>query len=482
MILKKLTAPVLCALLLTGCSFDLSEGLRKAAKWESGPDDTSASEPESEPAESEPQGLVYLYTEQNGEAVLMTADAPDNQTISLLDIPAEYKGLPVTAIEDNGFCGSVPFRSLRIPPSVRQIGSYAFSHCSALRKADLSGCTLSMGEYCFDNSGLAEFIAGEANLTMDSYCFDDMLFLNTVVLSGDMTVGEYCFDNCPELESVWIVDGMKSLTITGCTGTIGEYCFRENKSLETVVIGEGITALGAYCFDNCPNLKTVVLPEALRDSINGSFSKCPDAEFIFTGTPEYETVKAQLPEKPALSDGIPPEPKRPAGADTETETVSLGRDDEAETVPDNSYQDMLALRYLTVSGTVTVGNNCFRNCPLLENIILSDGHIVIGNGCFADAAAQDLLIIGCTGTIGSECFTGMDRLEYINIEEGITEIGAGSFCRCSNLMTIELPASITAIGEGCFADCGNAYICAPKGSYAIAYAKEHELPYTETNT
>ena len=490
MILKKLTAPALCALLLTGCSFDLPEGLRRAAKWESDPDAVSASAPE----EAEPEGLIYLYNIQDGEAVLTDADCTAGDSFPLLNIPAEYADMPVTAIADGGFCNSVPFRSVRIPSSVKQIGSYAFGHCNSLRKADLSGCTLSMGEYCFDDSGLVELVAVQAKLSMQSYCFDDLLYLKTLLFSGDMEVGEYCFENCPALEAVWIADGsikignyafrqtgMQSLTITGCTGTIGDYCFRDNKSLETVVIGDGITALGAYCFDNCPNLKTVVLPEALRNSIGDSFSGCPDAEFIFTGSPEYEAAAALLPEKPVLSDGIPAEPERPAGADTDTEFLNLGSGEPAGNIPDNSYHDMLALRHVTSGGDVTIGNNCFRNCPVLESVLLSEGNVTIGNGCFTDNSAEHVLIVRCTGTIGSECFTGMDRLSVVTIEEGITEIGAGSFCCCTGLMTVDLPASVTAIGEGCFTDCGNAYICAPKGSYAIEYAREHGLPYTETD-
>ena len=76
------------------------------------------------------------------------------------------------------------------------------------------------------------------------------------------------------------------------------------------------------------------------------------------------------------------------------------------------------------------------------------------------------------------------------IKEGLKSIGKKAFYACENLRKITIPASVTEIGEECLATgyywvgseepVVDAKIYAPKGSYAIKYAKQNNIAYTET--
>ena len=167
-----------------------------------------------------------------------------------------------------------------------------------------------------------------------------------------------------------------------------------------------------------------------------------------------------------------------AEADYNTEHIVAMPDTETD-FSDGSYHNALRLSDITLSGRVTIGRDCFVNCPVLSVIDLTNGDMVIGGGSFNSCAAESLLTRECSLEIGENCFRDLFRLEYVDIDEGLTAIGAGSFVGCPSLTSVSLPASLTEIGEGCFENCSEYLtITAPEGSYAEEYAKAHGIAYT----
>ena len=87
-------------------------------------------------------------------------------------------------------------------------------------------------------------------------------------------------------------------------------------------------------------------------------------------------------------------------------------------------------------------------------------------------------------------YPGGSNLKEAEIKEGLKSIGKKAFYACENLRKITIPASVTEIGEECLATgyywvgseepVVDAKIYAPKGSYAIKYAKQNNIAYTET--
>lgn len=124
-------------------------------------------------------------------------------------IPSSYRGVPVTAIADNGF--NVDFystrskiKSITIPDTIKKIGSSAFANC--------------------DN-------------------------LTSVTIPDNVTsIGNSAFASCK---------GLTSVTIGNRVTSIGEGAFAWCDGLTSVTIGFSVTSIGDDAFPSCSGLKIV---------------------------------------------------------------------------------------------------------------------------------------------------------------------------------------------------------------------------------
>ena len=107
----------------------------------------------------------------------------------------------------------------------------------------------------------------------------------------------------------------------------------------------------------------------------------------------------------------------------------------------------------------TIGTNAFFNCSSLESIELPASLKEIGVFAFSAAGLKSVTIPE------SKTLTKLDQ--YV-------------FFQCQELTEVTLPATVTSIAENTFADCPNKItINAPKGSYAINYAKTNKFDFKE---
>jgi hypothetical protein len=83
--------------------------------------------------------------------------------------------------------------------------------------------------------------------------------------------------------------------------------------------------------------------------------------------------------------------------------------------------------------------------------------------------------------IDAYAFAGNKTLQEVTIGDNITGIGEGAFMQCSALTKINVPDSVAEIGENAFSGSENTVICGTADSYAVEYAKEHEIDYIRTN-
>lgn len=80
--------------------------------------------------------------------------------------------------------------------------------------------------------------------------------------------------------------------------------------------------------------------------------------------------------------------------------------------------------------------------------------------------------------IGRRFLYGSASVRQVTIEEGVKYIGAGAFQNCSRLHSVTIPASVCSIADDAFSGCTDLTIVGKKGSYAQAYAEEHDLPFS----
>ena len=217
-----------------------------------------------------------------------------------------------------------------------------------------------------------------------------------------------------------------------------DYAFHSS-SVTSFMHDAEVIEMGDYCFKDCTKLETILIPD----------SPFRIGEYCFDNS----------------------------GAGDVTGTDCQMKAD------DYCFTDMPKLKYVTLTGDVSLGEYCFQNCPVLSNVLFSDGTIEIGDYSFRQSALNDLMIgKGSGGRIGDYCFMDCYRLDIVSIEEGITEIGSYAFSNCHNLTHVSLPESLESIGSHAFSDCSSGLIfIVPAGSFAEQFCKENEYSYFAAN-
>jgi len=94
----------------------------------------------------------------------------------------------------------------------------------------------------------------------------------------------------------------------------------------------------------------------------------------------------------------------------------------------------------------------------LENVVLRDNTVAIGNSAFQNATSlTSITIPNSVTSIGDGAFVNATSLTTVTFEEGsqLTSIGDGVFSGATNLTSITIPVSVTSIGGWAFANATN---------------------------
>lgn len=241
-------------------------------------------------------------------------------------IPAEYNGLPVTAISECAFQSSDALESIVIPDSVTHIGNYAFDGCSNLSDIDISknlsfigmgvfdGCdsipltTYENGLYIGDEESPYVIFVSATNTEIESCtvhkdtriiydgAFFDCSEIDEIILPDTLSqfgcaINDGCYDLFPNnphngayylgseenpfLVLVSISGNPESLEIHEDTKFISPYAFEGCTALASIALPQGLQFIGEYAFEDCSSLKSVSFPESEWRVINGEAISVP---------------------------------------------------------------------------------------------------------------------------------------------------------------------------------------------------------------
>ena len=444
-------------------------------------------------------GLVYEVYEDHVEITDYYGDA------TVLVIPAQIEGLPVTVIADYAFSWSEHLTRISIPASVTSIGEEAFP-----ASENLTGIHVDQNNpnYSSDNHGV---LFNKAKTTLiqapgaisetytipssvsiiGNYAFCGCTSLSGVVIPDGVTcigdwafcachaltdidipvsvtqIGEGAFNGCENLTSVVIPDSVTSIgasafercysltsvVIPDSVTSIGESAFC-HCNLTSVHIPNSVTTIGNWAFFDCSELPDITIPESVTSIGTGAFACCDTLTGIYVdkNNPVYSSddrgvlfdkAKTTLLQAPGLI--------QPMAEPTKTYSIP----DTVTAIGDEAFRGCTFLRGVNIPDSVTsIGYSAFATCINLNNFDIPDSVTSIGEYAFFDCISLTSIVIpeGIT-SISSQTFSTCQRLTKIVIPDTVTQIGDGAFERCYSLSGIDIPDSVTYIGDYAFYEC-----------------------------
>lgn len=288
----------------------------------------------------------------------------------------------------------------------------------------------------------------EVNWGMEEYesegdeVFEDSNWSIRIKRDGTKILQEYLGED----KNVEIPDGIN---------VIGEECFEHQENMETVVIPQSVTEIRPHAFSYCLSLRSVNLPDGITIIRDGTFHSCTALESIAIPT-GVKYIGDAFSRCTGLQSVVIPDGVIFLGSFAGCENLS------SVNIPKSvkglgSFGSCSKLTSIKVPSVILQESNTFENCTGLAGVELENGLTFITDGWFK----------GCTA------------LTEISIPESVSRIGERTFMGCVNLLSIWLPDGVKKIGKDSFSDCPNLVIHAPKGSYAIKYAKKQGLSYVE---
>lgn len=260
------------------------------------------------PAISDPSEGLQFTLNSDGASYSVSGIGECKDTV--VTIPSEYRGLPVTEIASNAFYENQSIKKVILPSSIVQIGNSAFANCKSLYTVELSENLKIIGEQAFQFSGLV-YITLPASLesikhmsfancpslievcNLSSISEQDLNFYGSIYFNCKNKItdernskireayGMLLYENGEDKYIMRYIKDSDTLAIG-----LGDYwadgyeiyssAFYGNTTLKTVSILRNITAIGASAFEKCTALESVTF----TDSVQSIGSRA----FAFTGS------------------------------------------------------------------------------------------------------------------------------------------------------------------------------------------------------
>ena len=168
-----------------------------------------------------------LNADLNGYTVSASAEEMPLTVI----IPAEYNGLPVLAVKENGFSGE---------------------NCSGIKEVVIKGAEVSVGNNAFRNL---------PNLRYIEFRY-----------AASVSVGTFAFENCPELKEL-------KLSEKANTFFADSFAFKSTGFTDVYIAAQSVI-LKDYSFASCASLKSFKIKAASHDVAQNAADKCDNLSVI----------------------------------------------------------------------------------------------------------------------------------------------------------------------------------------------------------
>ena len=437
-----------------------------------------------------------IYQKSDGTKYAVITDC-DESAEGAIEIPKEIKGIVVTSIGEDAFCGCRGLTSITILEGVTSIGYSAFSGCSGL-----TSITVEAGNMVYDSRDNCNAIIEKETNMLISGCE------NTKISASVTGIGDSAFSGCSGLTSITveagnmaydsrdncnaIIEKGTNTLIKGCNNTkipvsvtgIGDDAFSYCNGLTSIEIPEGVTSIGSYTFSDS-SLTSITIPASVESIGYSSFSDCRGLKDIYyTGTQEqwndikfydyrdnevdasyvfyyYDedldesvlipyTLHCNSSESiPSATPSVTPSQKpsaapsaAPSQQPSPTPSAVPSKTPEAD-VPAAGT----TLKEKTGREFKVIKSNASESKPSVMLTKLSAKDKKAKKVTIPKTVTVDNVKYQVTG-IAAKAFKNSKKLQTVVIPDTVTEIGTGSFEGCKNLKSV-------TIGKNAFKNCKN---------------------------
>lgn len=346
----------------------------------------------------------YEYSVLNdGTAKIWTYHGSETDLV----LPEKINGYIVSTLSDSFVIGENSIISLTIPDTITTIESGALIYLNHLEKIQLSPNHPTL---VFDGSAL--------------YSTKDRILLRYLptctaehynVPEGIEKIGYGAFGLCKNLRSV---------NIPGSVKAIYPEAFRYCTGLEEIVLHEGLRSIMRDALSHTA-LKRLVIPATVTDIWEDAIVDLDDlAEIqVASENPVFRVENGALINV--------------------QEHVLL------------AYPAKRAEKTCVISSDVVkIAPDAFENANNLEQVVLPDGLVEIGERAFQHSGLTAIDLPDTVQVIRPDAFSYCYNVASLHLSKGLTEINH-CFYSLSALTEIEIPNNITAIEGWCFRNCEN---------------------------
>ncbi len=411
---------------------------------------------------------------------------------AILNIPETIEGCTVIGVED-GVLGCVyPLTQVNIPSTFNMISRNTFTYCDTLEAINVD-----------ENNTLFASVNGVLyNKALSEILYCPGAFKGTFVIAKDVTelslsaLAGLSNATAVEIEegntAFKVEDGViynadftkiykaletinKNYVMKDSVNEIAEYSFSGNDVIETVKFSAGVTDISYAAFSECFALKSVELPNGLvsiseaafgNDSALSSISIPASTKTI--GPVAFNNCSGMT--ELTLNEGIESIGEEAFGGASITK---LDIPDSVKSIGVACFKNNQKLSSVTIgSGISQLPTYVFRNCTSLENIVIPDNIISIGDGAFYESGLTSINIGNKVQSI-DRAFVSCDNLKTAKIGSGVTSLYA-AFASCHNLEKVEF-------ADGFNGDCSYAFVYCDKLSDVNVPSSVTEIAYYQFN-
>ena len=342
-------------------------------------------------------------------------------------VPETVQGLPVTAVADGAFSGTL-VRHVELPETVRRIGTEAFAECKRLVVVTFSDELSEIGRDAFRGTfWMRAKLKTKEPVTAGRVLLDASNCKGSVRISDEITaIAPGAFSGNTEVTDVRLHAGITEIcegAFSGCTG------------LTRLVLPEGITEIPAEMCAGCTALTAVSLPESLKKIGAGAFR---ETALVYLSLPESIT-------------GIEPE----------------------------TFSGCKALINLTGKNVAYVGARAFAGCSQLCSADGGWSIEDIGEEAFADCTEMQSLSDGSLlRIIGTGAFRNCTKLRSVVLSSSVAEVGQEAFAGCTALETATVYSAVTVFGTNVFPNQPELLLFGYGQTTAEQYAEENGLKFS----